>query len=43
MYAILSTKNFDVVRIRPPKQETNSIIYEPSCILWYPYKPMLPK
>jgi len=43
IYAILSTKNFDVARIRPPKQEPNRITYEPSCILWFLYKPTLPK
>ena len=43
MYAILSTKNYDVARIRLPKQEPNIITYEPSCILWFLYKHTLPK
>jgi hypothetical protein len=43
IYTILSTKNFDVARIRPPKQEPNMITYEPSCILWLLHENTLPK
>jgi hypothetical protein len=43
IYAILSTKNLDVARIRAPKQEPNMITYESICILWFLHENILPK
>jgi hypothetical protein len=43
IYAILSTKNFDLARMRPHKQEPNVATCQPSCILQCVYKPTLPK